>query len=779
MGNKSDSLYDADSIKVLKGLDAVRKRPGMYIGNTDEISGLHHMLYEVVDNAIDEALAGHCKKIIVILYPDGSASVEDDGRGIPVGLHKEEGISAAEVIMTQLHAGGKFSQDVYKVSGGLHGVGVSVVNALSKQLTVKIWQGKKEYCMEFERGVTTVGLKALGPTSKRGTFVRFLPDPSIFSKTVFDYKQLCLRFRELAFLNPGISITIRDERDTSPLQDVFFDTGGVESFAKHLCGNKQILNTTPLTIKSKQNDVEVDCTIFWTAGYSEQSLFFTNTIPQHDGGTHVAGLRSGLTKSFQNYIKEKGTKAQQKAEFVGEDIREGMVCVLSVKVPDPKFSSQTKEKLVSSNVRQVVEGLTTKFTEHWLEENPSESSKVIQKVVDSANAREAARRARDLSRKNKSSNELNLQVAKRLAGCSEKDPSKCELFIVEGDSAGGSAKQARDRFVQAVLPLRGKILNIEKVNFAKALTSEIIATLVAAIGTGIGDDFNISKLKYHKIIIMTDADVDGKHISALLLTFFFRYMRPLIESGHIYLANPPLYGIIHRKNIDYIKDDKDFAHYILKRGISDLSIVDGDSKPLATSKEITTYLNSVYNIKNILTDRMHYYAVSAKLFGNEQGDQLDLLMNYMSKTKPGTWKKEGEKILCNHNGVEQSYIVDHSKLARETSYTLVSFTNAWGHLWGDNVFVDQKPVHDPFQLFDEIMHRGRRGLQIQRYKGLGEMNPRELGSTTMKVYTQVTLEQTEEILNEANQMCADLMGENVAARRRFIESNAKYAEVDL
>jgi len=782
MDDKLNSGYNADSIKVLKGLEAVRKRPGMNIGNTDEKDGLEQMLAELRDNAIDEALAGHCKNIIIRLYSDGSASVEDDGRGIPVDIHKEEGISAAEVIMTQLHAGGKFGQGAYKVSGGLHGVGASVVNALSSYLTMTIWKDKKEYEMSFAKGVTVSPLREIGPTKKKGTYIRFLPDPEIFSKTVFDYKSLCIRLQELAFLNPGISIVAIDERGDEKIETKFYDTGGIESFARNLCKSKSILNATPLLIRGQAHQIEVDCAIFWTSSYSEQTLFFTNTIPQADGGTHAIGLRAGLTKALQSYVKDKGTKNQQKTEFSGDDIREGMVCVLSIKVPDPKFSSQTKEKLVSSQVRQVVESITTKEVESWLEENPADSGKVINRILESANAREAARRARDLSRKNKASNELNFQVAKKLAGCSEKDPAKCQLFIVEGDSAGGSAKQARDRFFQAVLPLRGKILNIEKVNFAKALTSEMITTLIAAIGTGIGEDFSLTKLRYHKIVIMTDADVDGKHIAALLLTFFYRYMRPLIEEGHIYLAKPPLYGIVSKKATEYIKDDRDFIKYILDRGATESTIVDRNGNALIDKEQLIVYLNEVQKLKYSL-DRIYQWALAAKAFAKniDNHTALQRLKTHLSNNRQGNWEIKEHGITHQHHGVDVIYKFDLNYVPDQTRIHLENFTENWSRLWGSDSYLKGELIADPIAFFDQVMDRGRQGLSIQRYKGLGEMNPRELGITTMQEYMQVQLgrELTEEIINEASEVCSKLMGDNVAERRKFIEENARFADVDL
>ena len=761
--------YNADSIKVLKGLDAVRKRPGMYIGNTDDISGLHHMLYEVVDNSIDEALAGYCKNIIITLHEDNSASVLDDGRGIPTGIHKEEGISAAEVIMTQLHAGGKFSQEIYEVSGGLHGVGVSVVNALSSKLVLKIYQDKGEHEMEFERGVTTKPITRIGNTSRRGTFIRFWPDHSIFTQLVFDFKLLMTRFEELCFLNPGITIIIKDERTKQ--EKKFHDTGGIVSFAKHICGNREILNKNPLLVSEKYNKVQVDCAIYWTSSYTENLLCFTNTIPQSDGGTHLAGLKAGLTKSFQNFVKERGTKVQQKAEFVGEDIREGMCCVLSIKLPDPKFSSQTKEKLVSSEARQAVEHLIAKYAESWLEENPSDSSKIIQKVIASASAREAARRARDLSRKGRTS-ETTFQIAKKLAACSETDPTKCQLFIVEGDSAGGSVKQARNRFIQAVLPLRGKILNIEKVNLSKALSSEMITTLIGAIGTSIGEDFNLEKLRYHKIIIMTDADVDGKHIESLLLTFFFRYMRPLLENGHIYLAAPPLYGIVFKKGVQYLRDDRAFREYIFDRGVTNTVAVDIHGNPIMN---LHGFLHRTSQVRRNLPNPFWQQVIASKTIAREIEDgvsvnkvDVEKLISFLAKREKETWKAEDDHITATHNGIVTKYDLD------EIDDDLVDYLDEFGHLWGDNAIVDDRNADDPFKVLEYVEAKGTKGLQIQRYKGLGEM-PMPPLIDAMNAYTNLTLDDA--IL--ADQLCVDLMGENTQARRKFIEKYAYQAEVDL
>ena len=740
--------YTADSIKVLKGLDAVRKRPGMYIGNTDDISGLHHMLTEVVDNAIDEALAGFCKNIDVCLHTDNSASVADDGRGIPTGLHKSEGISAAEVIMTQLHAGGKFSQEVYEVSGGLHGVGVSVVNALSSKLELKIYQNKHIYEAEFARGATVKPLAQIGNSTKHGTYIRFWPDEEIFSVTQFEYKLLSQRFRELAFLNPGVRIKLHDERSGESVE--FYDVGGIAAFTRHICGSKVLINKTPLVIKEKYNDVDVECVIYWTQSYTEVAQYFTNTIPQLDGGTHVAGLRSGLTKSFQNYVKEKGTKTQQKTEFTGEDLREGMCCVLSVKVADPKFASQTKEKLVSSNVRQAVEHVTTKYTSAWLEENPHDTAAVINKIIDSANARDAARRARDLSRKGKGG-DVTFQVAKKLAACSEKDPAKCQLFIVEGDSAGGSVKQARDRFTQAVLPLRGKILNIERVTKAKALGSEMIATLISAIGTGIMDEFSLSKLRYHRIVIMTDADVDGGHIEALLLTFFFRYMPQLIENGHIYIASPPLYGIVSRKGVEYLRDDKAFYRYIFTRGIN-------SSGAKQSPEELEAFLNAVREVRRHLLHPVFEVIVTEKAINSSEID-----VDAVHRKLGVGWSVQGKILTRIHNGVTYHYDLNAQKVA-----PLESFIEKWGHMW------PSEEIGNPFEFFDKVYESGSRGLQVQRYKGLGEM-PLPPLMDAMNEQSIVRLEDVE----LAAKLCTDLMGQDTEARKEFIETYATEADVDL
>jgi DNA gyrase subunit B len=795
------AAYGAESIKVLKGLDAVRKRPGMYIGDTDDGSGLHHMVYEVVDNAIDEALAGHATRVEVILNADGSCTVTDDGRGIPTDIHEGEGVSAAEVIMTQLHAGGKFDQNAYKVSGGLHGVGVSVVNALSDWLKLTVHRGGKAHEMMFRRGDAVSPLAVTGASPLResgepltGTEVTFLPSRDTFAFIDFDRRTLEHRLRELAFLNSGVHIRLRDNREAEPWEEILHYDGGVEAFVRHLDKAKSPLMKAPIVVRGRRDTVELDLALWWNDGYHENVLCFTNNIPQRDGGTHLAAFRSALTRIISGYAETSGAAKREKVSLSGEDAREGLTCVLSVKVPDPKFSSQTKDKLVSSEVRPAVEGLVGEGLATWFEEHPAEGRMIVQKIAEAAAAREAARKARELTRR-KSALDIT-SLPGKLADCQEKDPAKSEIFLVEGDSAGGSAKQARNRENQAVLPLRGKILNVERARFDRMLGSDQIGTLITALGAGIGrDDFNIEKIRYHKIVIMTDADVDGAHIRTLLLTFFYRQMPEVIERGYLYIAQPPLYKAAKGRSSRYLKDDAELEVYLTEEG------VDGATLDLASGERLTgqDLLNLVQasraaraNIER-LTARAPAFAIEqaalAGLFG-EEGDpsaaarRLDLY----AEEGDGPWSGEvapagGFAFSRRRRGVTERVVLDDLLMGAADARRLAERAQALAEPFsGPAVFTRRDRttrVRGPLDLTAAIMEAGRRGLTIQRYKGLGEMNPEQLWETTLDAEARTLLQVRVAHADDADDMFTRLMGDLVEPRREFIQDNALDAEVDV
>ena len=795
--------YGADSIKVLKGLDAVRKRPGMYIGDTDDGSGLHHMVYEVVDNAIDEALAGHATLVEVILNPDGSATVTDDGRGIPTDIHEGEGVSAAEVIMTQLHAGGKFDQNSYKVSGGLHGVGVSVVNALSDWLKLTIYRGGLKHEMAFARGDATTSLAVTGKAPLRengdfltGTQVTFLPSLTTFSNVVeFDRKTLEHRLRELAFLNSGVTIRFRDLRDAEPYEEIMSYEGGVEEFVRHLDKNKSPLIRAPIVVRGRRDKVEVDMAMWWNDSYHEQMLCFTNNIPQRDGGTHLAAFRGALTRVMSNYVDSSGAGKREKVGVSGEDAREGLTCVLSVKVPDPKFSSQTKDKLVSSEVRPAVEGLVGEGLAQWFEEHPAEAKAVVQKIIEAAAAREAARKARELTRR-KSALDIS-SLPGKLADCQERDPAKSEIFIVEGDSAGGSANQARNRENQAVLPLRGKILNVERARFDKMLSSEQVGTLITALGAGIGrDDFDIAKLRYHKIIIMTDADVDGAHIRTLLLTFFYRQMPEVIDKGYLYIAQPPLYKAAKGKSSRYLKDDAEMDAFLIDEG------VDGAVLELASGERLTgqdlraqvmTSRTAQAHIQR-LTARAPGFAVEQAAIAGLFGDKPDAAaaaarLDLYADEGDGKWSAEpaatGQGFVFSRvkRGVSERIVLDDVLLNATDARRLAERAAVLAETFSRPAVFRRKDrsvtVRGPLDLVAAVLDIGRKGLSIQRYKGLGEMNPEQLWETTLDKEARTLLQVRVNHADDADDMFSRLMGDLVEPRREFIQDNALDAEVDV
>jgi DNA gyrase subunit B len=797
------SDYDSDSIKVLKGLDAVRKRPGMYIGDTDDGSGLHHMVYEVVDNAIDEALEGHAKAVAVTLNPDGSVTVRDDGRGIPTDIHKGEGVSAAEVIMTQLHAGGKFDQSSYKVSGGLHGVGVSVVNALSTWLKLTIWRDGKEHFMEFRDGDALAPLAVVGDAhDKRGTEVTFLPSPQTFTMTEFDFPTLEHRLRELAFLNSGVRIVLSDMRHAVEKREELLYEGGVEAFVKYLDRNKTALIPSPIMIKAERDRIAVECALWWNDGFHESVLCFTNTIPQRDGGTHLAGFRGALTRQITGYAEKGGVSQKDKVTLTGDDCREGLTAVLSCKVPDPKFSSQTKDKLVSSEVRPVVENLINEALQYWLEEHPTEAKVVVGKVIQAAAAREAARKAREMTRKSAMG---ATSLPGKLADCQERDPAKSELFIVEGDSAGGSAKQGRNREFQAVLPLRGKILNVERVRFDKMLSSEQIGTLIAAMGTGIGrDEFAIDKLRYHKIIIMTDADVDGAHIRTLLLTFFYRQMPDIIDRGHLFIAQPPLYKVTRGKSEQYLKDERALDDYLIDTGLEEavLQPYTGEHRAGEDLRGLVEDARIIRNVLNGLHSRYNRQVVEqaaiagvlhSDIFTDQQkateaakyiARRLDALSEETERGWHGEFSESaGFQFERTVRGVKEVAIIDQALLgsadARKLDEYAASLQEAYQRPGTFRRKDEDTAVHGPVGLFEAVTSAGRKGLSLQRYKGLGEMNPDQLWETTLDTNARSLLQVNVKEIDQANTLFDELMGDKVEPRRAFIEQNALAASVDV
>ncbi|MCF4097034.1 DNA topoisomerase (ATP-hydrolyzing) subunit B [Maritalea mediterranea] len=792
-----NSEYGAESIRVLKGLDAVRKRPGMYIGDTDDGSGLHHMVYEVVDNAIDEALAGHADYVTVTLNPDGSVSVTDNGRGIPTDIHEEEGVSAAEVIMTQLHAGGKFDSNSYKVSGGLHGVGVSVVNALSVWLELEIRRKGQVHRMRFTHGVADAPLEVIGDAGdETGTKVTFMPSPETFTMVEFNYDTLEHRLRELAFLNSGARIILRDHRHGEDKEVELYYEGGLEAFVRYLDKSKQALIENPIYITVEKDDITVELALWWNESYHENVLCFTNNIPQRDGGTHLAGLRGALTRQVTGYADRSGVLKREKVSLTGDDCREGLTCVLSVKVPDPKFSSQTKDKLVSSEVRPVVESVVNDRLNQWFEEHPQEAKNIVSKVAEAAAAREAARKARELTRR-KTALDVSY-LAGKLKDCSEKDPAKSELFLVEGDSAGGSATQGRDRGTQAVLPLRGKILNVERARFDKMLSSQEIGNLVMALGTSIGrEEFDISKLRYHKIIIMTDADVDGAHIRTLLLTFFYRQMPELIENGHVFIAQPPLYKVRRGQSEQYLKDEKALEEYLLNTGLEDAALITAagvthtgqDLLDLAGKSRDMVHtingLNARYD-RQIVEQCAISGALSLEVFEDPAkgekmaqtvAQRLDLVSAETEQGWQGTFDPtEGYVFERTVRGVLESHKIDASLLRSTDARNLEKLASYLGNLFEGLAKLERKAqsqqIFGPFSLYDAMTSFGRKGISMQRYKGLGEMNPDQLWETTLDPNARSLLRVHIKESDVADETFSKLMGDLVEPRREFIQENA-------